>query len=72
MKRSTNLLKRFLVFSGEDFYPGGGWKDFVGSVDNIYDAMSLIIGAKGDWSEIVDSTTQEVVLPINYPFVEDS
>ena len=27
-------FKRFLVFEGTDYYPSGGWNDFVGSFDD--------------------------------------
>ena len=63
-------MKRFLVFCGEDYYPGGGFQDYVGSADTMNDAMALIIKDKtvnqSEWSDIVDSTTEETILPINY------
>ena len=33
-------MKRFLVFGGEDYYPHGGWGDFIDSFDTIEEAKS--------------------------------
>ena len=60
------MTKRYLVFAGDDHYPGGGWKDFRGDTDTMVEATDLVIGCRLDWHEIVDTDTMEVVLPIDY------
>lgn len=32
-------IKRYMVFAWPEFYPGGGWSDFVGSFSNKDDAV---------------------------------
>jgi len=63
-------MKRFLVFCGEEHYPAGGWRDFVGDADTMIEALDMIIKDKIDhrteWSDIVDTTTGDIILPINY------
>jgi hypothetical protein len=58
-------MKRYLLFAGATYYPGGGWDDFVGHFDDVEDARR-----KGNelcnqewyyWFQIVDTTTMKVV-----------
>lgn len=53
------MMKRYLLFCGYDYYPSGGWSDFVGSYDSILEAHRGMIFK--DWYHIVDSTTLEIV-----------
>lgn len=53
-------LKRFLLFSGSDYYPGGGWDDFVASFDTLEEAKDR--KSHRDWNQMVDSETGEAVL----------
>lgn len=59
------MTKRYLLFSGSDYYPEGGTGDFRGSFDTIEEAKacdgSWIPTGYSDrewpsWKEIVDST----------------
>lgn len=34
-------MKRYLLFQCNDYYPSGGWDDFVGDYDTIEDAQGL-------------------------------
>jgi hypothetical protein len=36
-------MKRYLVFLGEDYYPGGGWSDFKGSYEDLESARKKIL-----------------------------
>jgi len=69
-------MKRFMVFCGYEYYPGGGFRDYVGSADTIAECLDMIIGSKNknstEWSDIVDSTTMKIVLPFDYTTVEDN
>lgn len=54
-------MKRYLVFSGKDHYPRGGWEDFVGSFDTIDECGKSFTSEPNSWMHIVDSNTGEVV-----------
>lgn len=45
---------RFLVFVGQQYYPGRGWVDFVGSAFSEHEALMLAASRKGDWWQVVD------------------
>ena len=65
-------MKRYALFGGLDYYPGGGWEDFIGTFDTIEEATRAVSGSGGvpyeskprdpDWWHIVDLTTGERVL----------
>lgn len=52
-------MKRYLLFAGDDYYPGGGWDDFMGSFDTIEECQAFGTDTKRgfDWYQIVDTTT---------------
>lgn len=52
--------RRYLIFAWDARDAGGGWDDFVGSLDGI-DASLSFARAKGDRWTIVDTTTGAVV-----------
>jgi hypothetical protein len=52
-------MKRFLVFSGPTYYPGGGWDDLTGSFDTFEQAKNSLVLEWGDWAHIVDLETGE-------------
>lgn len=55
-------MKRFLIFSYDQYYPGGGWGDFKGAADTIEEARTVAATLKDDFIEIVDlETLKEVV-----------
>ena len=55
-------MKRYLVFGGAAYYPGGGWSDFVGAFDSLEEAQKTVLERtagrplerKLDWTQIVD------------------
>jgi hypothetical protein len=50
-------MKRFLVFSGSDYYPCGGFDDFTGGYDTLDAAIEALRAARSDWGQvIVDGT----------------
>lgn len=68
------VMKPYLVFAGNDYYPAGGWSDFRSSFDNINDATAeaerLVLepnpddnSPQGDgrfeWAQVVDLATSE-------------
>ncbi len=36
---NTDLAKRFWLFAGHNYYPGGGAKDFISSFDSLDEAV---------------------------------
>ena len=74
------MLKRFLLFAGEDYYPLAGWNTFIDSYNSLDDAMSGIVkvedrqytinGIEGEyeWYEIVDLVKGEPVEQGGYPY----
>lgn len=56
-------MKRYLAFSGDNYYPAGGWDDFKGDFDSLTEAFAI---AKKDnekygWWHIIDRDTKEEV-----------
>ena len=58
-------MKRYLVFSGSNWYPEGGSRDFVGDYDTLEVAKNSLIAfpelASWDWWEIWNTETREVI-----------
>jgi hypothetical protein len=62
------MTKRYALFAGQNYYPGGGWGDFCGLFDSQGEAKAFAAdgGAKSeysdsDWGQIVDLLTEELV-----------
>lgn len=60
-----SALKRYLVFAFDDYYPTGGWNDFIESFDTLdYAALTAErVGKTRQVTQVVDSTTLTVVWP---------
>ena len=54
---------RFLLFTGSDYYPAGGWDDFKGSADTLEEALKAAKDANDSWVQIVDLETGEMINP---------
>jgi hypothetical protein len=60
-------MKRYLLFSGWDYYPRGGWNDFKGSFDTVDKAKQALNALydkdmeKYTWSHIIDSETEKAI-----------
>ena len=52
-------LKRFLLFAGDEFYPGGGWDDFIAGYDTELEAIRVAEDNKFNWYHVVDTYTGE-------------
>lgn len=61
MKRPVRTMKRFLLFVGRQYYPVGGWDDFVGSYDTLKEAEDALLGVRKDWWQIVDGEKGEQI-----------
>lgn len=59
-------MKRYLLFAGDNYYPGGGWKDFVDDCDDKKEAELFIKhwsrkSLTGTWAHVVDSHSGKIV-----------
>jgi len=54
-------MKRYLLFTGNDYYPDGGWGDFAGDFDTIEEIKYTEKYMVEDWYQIVDTETMLVV-----------
>lgn len=59
-------MKQYLLFAGANYYPCGGWDDFVKDFDNLAEAKAACVKydtkSQSQWFHIIDTTTmQEVV-----------
>jgi len=53
-------LGRYLLFGGDNYYPGGGWNDFLEHSDDLEYIRRCIPIHGTDWWQIVDTKTREV------------
>lgn len=51
-------LKHYLVFEYPDYYPSGGWNDFIGDFDTIEEARAACKDPYGGY-DIIDIETGE-------------
>lgn len=54
----------FLVFTGMEFYPSGGWEDYAGSAASLEEARVLAetqSDGSDDWYHIVDAGSGKIV-----------
>ena len=63
-------MKRYLLFAGDTYYPGGGWSDYKGSFDTIEEAKTSALAGerwsaehihKFDWWQVIASITETEV-----------
>lgn len=63
--------KRFVVFAGCDYYPSGGWRDFLGRHPSLDAARQHGISSGFDWWLVVDLATDEIVATKEHVFERD-
>jgi hypothetical protein len=51
-------MKRYLLFCGHNYYPHGGWDDFIGSYDTLEEALEDITA---EWYHVIDGTNGQRV-----------
>ena len=71
------VLKQYLVFAYDRYYPGGGWSDFKGSFDTEEEAVRYLHATGGQFWEIVDILDPSILDPsedviIRTPWVNDN
>lgn len=60
------MSENFALFAGQDYYPGGGWEDFVGMYESLEEALEAYKSdgdsvIKYEWGHVVDLENQVVV-----------
>ncbi len=57
------MLKRYLVFSGPNYYPAGGWDDFDADFDTLEEAVKCANATDTlyNWAQVIDLETLEQV-----------
>lgn len=55
-------MKRYLLFMGYEYSYHGGWNDFIGDYNTLEEAKLYALNNKTDWFQIVDITTNTIVL----------
>jgi hypothetical protein len=52
---------QFLLFGGDDFYPSGGWDDFICDQPTLSDAITTASQIDGkDWFHVVNLKTNKI------------
>lgn len=54
-------MKRFLLFTFDEYYPSGGWADFVDSFETIEEARTRATTRQRDEYQIVDGAHGTVI-----------
>lgn len=65
-------MKKYILFSFNEYYPGGGWRDCLGLFDTVMEAVEYEQAMESRWDvvQVVDLETWEVVYADN-PFYLD-
>lgn len=57
-------MRRFLVFAGSDYYPQGGWDDFICSRPILSEAIFYAkdqLNKSAEWAHVVDFESLQIV-----------
>lgn len=61
----VDLSKRYLVFSGAAYYPGGGMTDCIGSVDSLEEGSAMLAEDHfHNWSHLFDTIERVTIDPL--------
>jgi hypothetical protein len=55
------MMKRYMAFACDDYYPEGGARDYIGSADDEMDARLLVVGFERDGGHVFDTETESIV-----------
>jgi hypothetical protein len=61
----NTTLKQYLLFAGSDYYPSGGWLDFIASFDTMEEAYTTGQSSQYDWFNVVNNKTGEMIERFN-------
>jgi len=65
-KRRMQMDKRYAVFAYDEYYPAGGWNDFVDAFEHLEDAKAVAdaivnTGRSNTYADVVDLETLKEV-----------
>jgi hypothetical protein len=68
----TAAEKPFALFLGDDYYPDGGWRDFVGFFTTMEEAVAAAVEPEEDcvsgwWFHVADLRTGKIVVGRSMP-----
>lgn len=55
------MIKRYIVFDFDHYYPNGGLGDIVGSFDTVEEASEAYLACKGDEFYVLDRDTWKII-----------
>lgn len=58
---NEKIMKRYLLFRGDDYYPMGGMYDFEGDFDSVSEAMIKLNDLSYDWFHIYDLEEKRII-----------
>ena len=66
------MRKPFALFLGDDYYPDGGWRDFVGFFETMDEAIAAAVEPEEDcvsgwWFHVADLRTGKIVTGASMP-----
>jgi hypothetical protein len=64
-------VNRYLVFSGDAYYPEGGWNDFKLACATLEEGLAFVARHPADWWHVFDTTTLVIVRHQNSPHDDD-
>ena len=64
--QGENIVKCFMLFAGDRYYPSPGMQDFIDSFDTLDEAKNHAIGLKSDWVQIFDVENNKIVFENYY------
>jgi len=61
--------KRYLLFAGDDYYPGGGIRDYVGAYETptLAQRAFKMLDAPAEWAQIVEYRSGSFVPLLYFP-----
>jgi hypothetical protein len=55
------MMKRWMLFAGQDHYPAGGMEDFQGDYDTLVECIEEYYSGSCDWWNVVDTVNRTVI-----------
>jgi hypothetical protein len=76
--KSTNSIDRYIIFSGHNYYPSGGWADYQGSAPDFFSMKDKVMELRRiemknhEWLQVIDLTSGDEVWTMRDALVEEN